>query len=182
MAILKIARMGHPILANHSDSVEDPTNPEVHQLISNMIETMRDAPGIGLAAPQVHIPKRVVIFYVPASRMPGGEKEIGLTALINPEIVPLSDELAIGVEGCLSLPGMAGKVPRYTHIQYSGLLPNGEKLVVEAEGYHARIVQHECDHLDGILYPMRMEELSTFGYSEELQKSTDQNGADNNDE
>ena len=182
MAILKIARMGHPILANRSDSVEDPTNPEVHQLISDMIETMRDAPGIGLAAPQVHIPKRVVIFYVRASRMPGGEKEIGLTALINPEIVPLSDELAIGVEGCLSLPGMAGEVPRYTHIQYSGLLPNGEKLVVEAEGYHARIVQHECDHLDGILYPMRMEELSTFGYSEELQKSTDQNGADNNDE
>ncbi|MEZ7865531.1 MAG: peptide deformylase, partial [Rhodospirillales bacterium] len=109
MAILKIARMGHPILANRSDSVEDPRNPEIQHLISDMIETMRDAPGIGLAAPQVHIPKRVIIFYVPASRMPDGEKEIGLTALINPEIVPLSCELAIGIEGCLSLPGMAGK-------------------------------------------------------------------------
>jgi peptide deformylase len=176
MAILKIARMGHPVLAKKSDIVEDPTNPEIHSLISDMIETMQDAPGIGLAAPQVHVPKRIIVFYVPASRMLNGEDGIGITALINPEIEPLTDEMESGVEGCLSLPGMAGKVHRYTKVRYSGLLPNGEKLIVEAENYHARVVQHEFDHLDGILYPMRMENLGTFGYAEELQKSIEEDG------
>jgi peptide deformylase len=180
MAILKIARMGHPILSKPSEAVEDPTDPKIHSLINDMIETMRDAPGVGLAAPQVHVPKRIIIFYVPASRIPLGQDGVGLTALINPEIEPLTDEMELGIEGCLSLPGMAGKVPRYTKIRYFGLLQNGEQLIVETEGYHARIVQHEFDHLDGILYPMRMEDLSTLGYTEELQKSIEQNGVNKN--
>lgn len=171
MAILKIARMGHPVLARRADSVEDPTDPEIHYLINDMIETMRDAPGIGLAAPQVHVAKRVVVFYVPGSRAEDGEGGVGLTALINPVIEPLTDQMESGVEGCLSLPGMAGQVPRFTRIKYSALLPNGDTFSREAEGYHARVVQHECDHLDGVLYPMRMDNLSSFGYSEELQKT-----------
>jgi len=177
MAILKIARMGHPVLARKADSVEDPTDPEIHYLINDMIETMRDAPGIGLAAPQVHVAKRVVVFYVPGSRAEDGEEGVGLTALINPVIEPLTEEMDMGVEGCLSLPDMAGQVPRFTKIRYSALLPNGETFTREAEGYHARVVQHECDHLDGILYPMRMENLSSFGYSEELQKTEDDEDA-----
>ena len=181
MAILKIARMGHPVLARKCDAVDDPTDSEIHYLINDMIETMRDAPGVGLSAPQVHVPKRIVVFYVPASRTPDGVDGVGLTALINPVVEPLSQETEIGVEGCLSLPGMAGKVPRYTKIRYSGLLPNGKELVCEAEGYHARVVQHECDHLDGILYPMRMEDLSSFGYSEELQKRMNEMEAGEND-
>jgi peptide deformylase len=170
MAILKIARMGHPVLARKADPVADPTDPEIHYLISDMIETMQDAPGIGLAAPQVHVPKRVVVFYVPASRTDETEG-VGLTVLINPVIEPLTDAQNSDVEGCLSLPGMAGRVPRFSKIRYTALLPNGDSLSREAEGYHARVVQHECDHLDGILYPMRMADLSSFGYSEELQKA-----------
>lgn len=170
MAILKIARIGHPVLARVADSVEDPTDPEIHVLIGDMIDTMRDAPGIGLAAPQVHVPLRVVVFYVPEARSDDSEA-IGLTALINPVIEPLGDDTNIGVESCLSLPGMAGQVPRFSKIRYSAFLPNGNEFSREAEGYHARVVQHECDHLDGLLYPMRMDDLTSFGYSEELQKS-----------
>lgn len=169
MAILKIARMGHPVLARTADPVEDPTDPVIHVLIRDMIDTMRDAPGVGLAAPQVHVPKRVLVFYVPEERA-GEGAGVGLTALINPVIEPLTEDKELGVEGCLSLPGMAGEVPRYTKIRYSGLLPDGQALEREAEGFHARVVQHEYDHLDGILYPMRMDDLSSFGYSEELQK------------
>ena len=165
--------MGHPLLSKPSDIVEDPTDPKIHSLISDMIETMQDASGVGLAAPQVQVPKRVIVFYVPGSRMPKDQDAIRLTALINPQIKPLTDEMEFGVEGCLSLPGMAGEVPRYTKIRYLGFLPNGEQLTVEAEGYHARVVQHEFDHLGGILYPMRMKNLSTFGYTEEFQKSVE---------
>jgi peptide deformylase len=182
MAILKIARMGNPVLSKTSGTVEDPTNPKILYLIGDMIETMRDAPGIGLAAPQIHVLKRIIVFYIPVSKMPVGQDGVGLTVLINPQIEPLTDEMELGVEGCLSLPGMVGKVPRYTKIRYLGLLPNGEQLVVEAEGYHARVVQHEFDHLDGILYPMRMENLETFGYAEELQKSIVQDELDENGE
>ena len=181
MPILKIARMGHPVLSRVADSVEDPTDPTVHYLINSMIDTMQDASGIGLAAPQVHIPKRIVVFYVPSART--GSDDAGgvpLTVLINPVIEPLSDEKEHGIEGCLSLPGMSGQVPRYTKIRYSALTPSGDELVREAEGYHARVVQHECDHLDGILYPMRMDDLGSFGYNEELQKAVEETeGAEN---
>lgn len=185
MAILKVARIGHPVLNRIAEPVADPQAPEIHRLIADMVDTMADAPGIGLAAPQVHVPKRVVIFYVPESRASmagedGDEDEdedeekseaVPMTVLINPEIEFLSDEVKFGVEGCLSLPGMAGEVPRHTHILYKALTPDGSAIEREASGYHARVVQHECDHLDGILYPMRMEDLSTFGFTDEMTRS-----------
>ncbi len=170
MAILKIARMGHPVLSARAAPVDDPTDPRIHGLIADMIETMADAPGVGLAAPQVHVPVRIVVLRIPAERT-DDKKEVPLTALINPEIEALSDDVAEGWEACLSLPGMTGKVPRFTHIRYRGLGPDGQEIVREASGYHARVVQHECDHLDGILYPMRMPDLTTFGYVEEMSRA-----------
>jgi len=182
MAILKIARMGHPVLGRTADPVGDPRAPDIHRLIADMVDTLADAGGVGLAAPQVHAPKRVVIFHVPGARAreaengdedwledePGSAPEaVPMTVLINPEIEPLDEEMALGIEGCLSLPGMSGMVPRYKRIRYKALSPDGSVIEREASGYHARVVQHECDHLDGILYPMRMDDLSTFGYSGE---------------
>lgn len=167
MAILKIARMGHPLLMRVADPIEDPTAPEVQRLAVDMVDTMRDAPGIGLAAPQVHIPRRMVIYYVPEGRDEEGEGH-PLTILINPEITVLDPELETGVEGCLSLPGMVGAVARPQHIAVKALDLNGQVLDYEAKGYHARVIQHECDHLDGIIYPMRMTDLSSLGYVEEM--------------
>ena len=178
MAILKVARMGHPVLNRIADAVEDPTAPEIHRLIADMVDTMADAPGVGLAAPQVHVPKRLVIFHIPQSR--AGDEEDGddaeeeeavpMTVLINPEIEALGEERVTGIEGCLSLPGMVGMVPRFRHIRYKALAPDGSVIEREASGYHSRVVQHECDHLDGILYPQRMEDLSTLGYSDEMNR------------
>jgi len=171
MAILKIARMGHPVLMKPAREVTDPTNPTVHALINDMVETMLDAPGVGLAAPQVHVAARIVVFHVPQGR--GGERDeaVPLTALINPKIEALDDEMEDGVEGCLSLPDMAGTVPRCKRICYTAKAPDGSTIKREAEGFHARVVQHECDHLDGILYPMRMKDLAKLGYAEEMSKA-----------
>lgn len=170
MAILKIARMGHPILRQVADPVADPAAPQVHALIRNMIETMQDADGAGLAAPQVHVPRRVVIFHVPEERVGDTEESAPtpLTVLINPEFEPLADEKNLGWEGCLSVPGLMGAVPRFTKIRYSGLAPDGSRIEREAEDFHARVVQHECDHLDGILYPQRMTDMSLLIFQQEL--------------
>ncbi len=183
MAILKIARMGHPVLKGRAETVADPTAPEIGRLVAHMIETMEDADGAGLAAPQVHAPLRVVIFYVPPARdLPDRYGEAGLdeetenvplTVLINPEIEILGDETNDAFEGCLSLPGFVGKVSRFSHILYRGTTPSGEMIEREAEGFHARVVQHECDHLDGILYPQRITDMSTFGYLEEMRHGSD---------
>ncbi|HJO74156.1 MAG TPA: peptide deformylase [Rhodospirillales bacterium] len=195
MAILKLARMGHPVLNRTADAIDDPTAPEIHRLIADMVDTLADASGVGLAAPQVHVPKRLVIFHISESRarealddeIEEGEFEeaedeeddgengngdaVPMTVLINPEIEALSEETFIGVEGCLSLPDMIGKVPRFRHIRYKALTPDGSTIEREVSGFHARVVQHECDHLDGILYPMRMEDLSTLGYVDEMGRS-----------
>lgn len=173
MAILKIARMGHPVLKARADPVADPKSPEIQQLVRDMMETLEDVGGIGLAAPQVHVSKRVVIFFVPGERRTTtGEpaEDIPLTVLVNPEIEPLSEDRAVGVEACLSVPGLAGHVPRWTHIRYRALDLQGNAFEREARGYHARVVQHECDHLDGILYPMRMTDLSSLAFVEELRR------------
>jgi peptide deformylase len=177
MAILKIARMGHPILKRIADPVTDPTAPEIHKLINDMVDTLADIGGAGLAAPQVHVPLRVVIFHVPGARLAAedhidGQPPAGvpLTALINPEITPLSDEMVDGVEACLSVPGLAGTVARYNYIRYRALAPNGTVIEREARGFHARVVQHECDHLDGVLYPMRMRDMTSLGFVEELRR------------
>ncbi|MEQ8322642.1 MAG: peptide deformylase [Rhodospirillales bacterium] len=170
MAVLKIARMGHPALMGIASPVSDPLDPEIRRLAADMIDTMRDAPGIGLAAPQVHVAKRMVIYMVPEGRSDDGQGH-PLTVLINPEITVLDETTESGVEGCLSLPGMAGQVARPRHIRVQALDLDGNGLDYEAEGYHARVVQHECDHLDGILYPMRMTDLASFGYVEEMTKA-----------
>ncbi len=175
MAILKIARMGHPVLRRRADSVPDPTAPAIRSLVADMIETMEDAHGAGLAAPQVHVPLRVVVFHVPAERARReGEEPVPLTVLINPETVPLTDDEAEGWEACLSVPGLAGVVPRFTRIGYSGWSPEGARIECEAEGFHARVVQHECDHLDGILYPQRMTDLSFLVFAEEMRPGAPQ--------
>jgi peptide deformylase len=174
MAILKIARMGHPVLKAQAEPVAEPKAQEIQQLVRDMVETLEDVGGIGLAAPQVHVSKRVVIFYVPGERQEAANGEpaedVPLTVLINPEIEPLSEERVVGVEACLSVPGLAGPVPRWSHIRYRALDLHGRMFEREAKGYHARVVQHECDHLDGILYPMRMTDLSQLAFVEELRR------------
>ena len=167
MAILKIARMGHPVLLRPAAPVADPTAPEIHALVADMIETMADAGGTGLAAPQVHVAKRLVIFLVGAQRAGGEEGAVPLTVLINPLIEPLGEEREEDWEACLSVPSMRGLVPRASRIRYSGLTLSGERIERLAEGFHARVVQHECDHLDGILYPQRMADLSKLIFETE---------------
>lgn len=174
MAILKIARMGHPVLARRADPIMDPKAAEIQRLIDDMVDTMRDAGGAGLAAPQVHVPLRLVIFHAPTSRTEG--EAVPLTVLINPEIEPLDAELQVGYEGCLSLPGMTGAVPRWRRIRYGGLDREGNRIEREAEGFHARVVQHECDHLDGVLYPSRMTDLGNFGFVEEIRRRMEGEG------
>jgi peptide deformylase len=179
MAILKIARMGHPVLRRPADPVPDPTAPEIRRLVADMLETLADIGGIGLAAPQVHVSLRVVIFEVPAERAAKGAgggagngsaepAGVPMTVLINPQIEALTDEKAIGWEACLSVPGLTGAVPRHTRIRYHGFDLKGRRIEREAADFHARVVQHECDHLDGILYPMRMTDLSLLAFAEEL--------------
>jgi len=171
MAILKIARMGHPVLRRVADPVADPTDPEIQRLILDMAETLEDASGAGLAAPQVHAPSRIIIFVVPATRATNENEEDrprGLSVLINPEIEILSQDPEGGWEGCLSVPGLRGWVERPAHIRYRGLGINGEAIERTARGFHARVVQHECDHLDGRLYTSRMSDLSRLIFESEI--------------
>jgi peptide deformylase len=169
MAILKIARMGHPVLRRRADEVADPTDPALRVLVRDMIETLEDIGGAGLAAPQVHVPRRVVIFRVPAERTTGRADDLPVetTILVNPEIEPVGAATELGWEGCLSVPGLRGAVPRASRIRYRGRTLDGERIEREVEGFHARVVQHECDHLDGVLYPQRMNDLSLLTFVEE---------------
>lgn len=175
MAIRKIARMGHPVLAQIAKPVADPTAPEIRALVADMVETMIDANGAGLAAPQVHVPLRVVVFQAPPERAPEGLDEAesydhtaALTVLINPEIEILTDEREEGWEGCLSVPGLRGLVPRATELVYRGVGLDGQRIERRARGFHARVVQHECDHLDGVLYPQRMTDLGQLIFESEI--------------
>ncbi len=175
MAILKIARMGHPILRTPAEPVADPRSPEIQRLIDDMIETMVDANGAGLAAPQVHVPLRLVVFQAPGERDQGGldederfEPTAPLTVLMNPKIEVMDDKRSAGFEGCLSVPGLRGLVNRPDHIRYSGVGRHGERIERLARGFHARVVQHECDHLDGILYVQRMDDLSQLLFESEI--------------
>lgn len=169
----KIARMGHPALWQPAAPVTDPTAGALRQLAADMIETLTDAAGAGLAAPQVHVPVRMVLFAAPADRndastTPDTTASAPLTVLINPEITVLDATTEGMWEGCLSLPGLRGYVERPRRIGYRGLGLNGETIEREASGFHARVVQHECDHLDGILYPQRMSDMKKFLYESEL--------------
>ena len=174
MAILKIARMGHPVLAQRAQAVADPASAEIRRLVSDMSETMIDANGAGLAAPQVHVPLRVVVFQAPESRSDPGLSEAErfdhmapLTVLINPRIEIIDTQIEGGWEGCLSVPGLRGFVERPFHIRYRGFDLDGREVARTAKGFHARVVQHECDHLDGILYPSRMTDLSKLIFESE---------------
>jgi len=169
MAILKIARMGHPVLRRKADPVADPSAPEIRVLIADMAETLADIGGAGLAAPQIHVPLRVVIFQVPEQRLTGrpDDQAQDLIALINPVIEPQGEAMELGWEGCLSVPGLRGAVPRFARIRYRGLGADGAPIDRVVEGFHARVVQHECDHLDGILYPQRMTDMRLLTFVEE---------------
>ena len=173
MAILKIAKMGHPVLRQPAEKVVDPTAPEIKRLVQDMLETMEDADGAGLAAPQVHVPLRVVIFHVPAGRDEENPQPVPLSVLINPVVEPLTDEDETDWEGCLSVPGMMGAVPRFTKVRYRAVSLEGEPIDRVAEGFHARVAQHECDHLDGILYPQQMNDLSLLMFSDQLRYHKD---------
>jgi len=175
MAILKIARMGHPVLATPAQAVSDPNAPEIRNLVNDMIETMIDANGAGLAAPQVHVPLRVVVFQAPEGRTDPGlsdeerfDHTAPLTVLINPEIDVLSPATEGGWEGCLSVPGLRGWVERPAHIRYRGLGLDGKMIARTARGFHARVVQHECDHLEGRLYTQRMSDMSKLIFESEI--------------
>jgi peptide deformylase len=166
MAILKIARMGHPVLTRRADPVEDPGHPEIARLAVDMVETMIDAEGIGLAAPQVHGSLRLIVFSDASSRDEMAGR--GPMVLINPEVQVLDETPEFGFEGCLSIPGIRGLVPRPARIGYRGLDLDGRTVEREADGLHARVVLHEVDHLDGVLYTMRMSDLRHLTFESEL--------------
>ena len=196
MALLKIARMGHPGLLQRALEVPDPTDPAVRRLVDAMIETMEDADGTGLAAPQVHVPWRVVVYKVERGRAADADGEedgaghvddtaatgVPTTALINPVLEPVGAATDVGFEACLSVPGMAGPVRRFTHLRYRYQTLDGATVEGEARGFHARVLQNECDHLDGVLYPMRIEDMAQFGFVEELQKGARDDEDDEDDE
>jgi peptide deformylase len=168
MAVREVLRMGHPVLREKARPVDELGSAELKQLVEDMKETMAFKNGAGLAAPQIGVSQRVVIFGVEANpRYPDAEP-VPFTVLVNPRLVMLTREVEEDWEGCLSVPGMRGVVPRYTKLRYTGFDENGSPIERVAEGFHARVVQHECDHLDGILYPQRMTDLSKLGFIEEL--------------
>ncbi len=168
MAIRQVLRMGDPLLWRVSEPVADFHAPALQMLIDDMFDTMAALNGAGLAAPQIGISKRVVIFGIDKNPRYPDMEPVPTTILINPVLESLTDTMEDGWEGCLSVPGMRGRVPRYTHLRYSGLDQHGTYFEREVHGFHARVVQHECDHLDGILYPMRIKDMREFGFRKEL--------------
>ena len=170
MAIRPILRMGDPRLTAVAPAVEDIGAEGIVALIDDMRETLDDINATGLAAPQIAVAKRVVLYCVPPDRIPAGAAQdpVPWTAMINPVITPLTGEKEPIWERCLSLPGLYGKVPRFTRIQADYSTLDGQAVRFEAKGFHSMLVQHECDHLDGVLYPMRMEDRSQFGFVDEI--------------
>jgi peptide deformylase len=171
--IREVLRMGDPRLLARARPMEDFDAPELSSLIEDMQDTMTHLDGAGLAAPQIGVSLRVVIFGFDANPRYPEAPPLPFTVLINPELTPLSDEEEDGWEGCLSVPGLRGMVPRWKRLRYSGLDLSGVRFEREVEGFHARVVQHECDHLDGILYPMRLKDMRLFGFQDVLFPSGD---------
>jgi peptide deformylase len=164
MAVKPVLKMGHPVLRQVAAPVERFGTRELEQLVADMDDTMRALNGAGLAAPQIGVSLRVVVFEVRRNpRYPQAE-DVPYTVLVNPELTPLDETLEDGWEGCLSVPGLRGLVPRFRRLRYRGLGIRGEPIDRTVEGFHARVVQHEVDHLDGVLYPMRMTDLRSLGY------------------
>ncbi len=168
MTVRTLLRMGDPRLLETALPVAEFGTPELDALIRDMFDTMSDAGGVGLAAPQIGVGLQVVIFGLERSERYPDAEAVPMTILLNPVITPLSDAEELGFEGCLSVPGLRGEVPRYQCIRYQGFDLHGEPIDRSVEGFHARVVQHECDHLIGTLYPMRMRDLSRFGFTDVL--------------
>ncbi len=168
MTVKEILKMGDPRLLLQAEPVTAFGTAELDALISDMFETMHAADGAGLAAPQIGVNLQLVIFGFRQSPRYPDAPPVPETVLLNPVLTPLSEETEAGWEGCLSVPGLRGMVPRYTRLHYSGVDQFGQPISREVEGFHARVVQHECDHLIGVLYPMRVKDFSQFGYTEVL--------------
>jgi peptide deformylase len=170
MAVLKIAHLGHPILRQVAEPVspEAIRSPEIQRLIQDMLETMADADGAGLAAPQVHVSKRVVIYGVEENPRYPDADSVPLTVLVNPRITPVGSEQDEDWEGCLSVPDLRGRVPRFTRVRVAAHGRDGKPLRFDAEGFHARVVQHECDHLDGKVYLDRMRSMESLSFLPEF--------------
>jgi peptide deformylase len=166
--IRDILRMGDPRLLVPAAPVPRVPSAELDALLADLRDTMRAANGAGLAAPQIGVPLRVVIFGMESNPRYPDAPPVPHTELVNPVLTPLSDETEEGWEGCLSVPGLRGIVPRFRRLRYEGLDPAGQPIRREVEGFHARVVQHECDHLDGILYPMRVRDFTRFGFTDVL--------------
>ncbi|MEO8296640.1 MAG: peptide deformylase [Burkholderiales bacterium] len=168
MAVRPILRMGDPRLLRVAQQVTEFDTPQLHALVADLHDTMQAAGGVGLAAPQIGVDLAVVLFGFQHSVRYPDAPPVPQTVLLNPRIEPLDDSLEEDWEGCLSVPGLRGKVPRWRRIRYSGVDITGQSIEREAQGFHARVVQHECDHLFGMLYPMRMRDFSAFGFTEVL--------------
>ncbi|MDB5395729.1 MAG: peptide deformylase [Rhodospirillales bacterium] len=172
MSLLSVLRMGDPVLRGIAAPVVDPTDSAIGALAESMMETMIDAPGVGLAAPQIGHSLRMIVMRLISDRS-GVDEPPRMIALINPELEAIGTEIEFGWEGCLSVPELRGVVPRYARITYRGWLPDGTRVESEAEGFQARILQHEVDHLDGILYLDRMRDFATLGYGPEIQAAAE---------
>ena len=170
--ILKVARLGHPILRKIAEpvSLEQITTPAVQQFIDDLIETMYEYDGAGLAAPQVHVSQQIVVMEVSQNPRYPQAPAIPLTVYVNPEITPLTENMDEDWEGCLSVPGLRGRVPRYTKIRLRAYNRQGKRVDFVAEGFHARVIQHECDHLQGKVYLDRMRDTSSLMFIEEFMK------------
>ena len=168
MTVHTILKMGDPRLLRQAEPVTQFDTPELHALIADMRETMHAAGGVGLAAPQIGVNLQLVIFGFQQSERYPDAPPVPETILINPVLTPLADDKEDGWEGCLSVPGLRGMVPRWTKLRYVGFDPHGNAIEREVDDFHARVVQHECDHLAGVLYPMRMTDLSRLGYIDVL--------------
>ena len=168
MAVREILKMGDPRLLQQAEAITEFGTPELQALIADMFDTMHAADGAGLAAPQIGVNLQLVIFGFRQSPRYPDAPPVPETVLLNPVLLPLSDDMENGWEGCLSVPGLRCVVPRFTSLRYIGVDQFGNEIVRDVDGFHARVVQHECDHLMGVLYPMRIEDFSQFGYTEVL--------------
>jgi peptide deformylase len=173
MSAKSIVRAGDPVLRRVAVPVADPTAPEIRDLVREMEASLAEAGGIGLAAPQIGISQRVILISVPATRRSDDPDDgpLPLTALVNPELTPIGDERALGMEGCLSIPGMRGEVERWLRVRLTAVTPEGRPVDAVMTGMRARVLQHEVDHLDGVLYLDRMTDFTRFGYVEELMEA-----------
>lgn len=168
MAIKPVLRMGDPLLLRRAEEVKQFDTPELHALLADMRDTMAAEEGVGLAAPQIGVSLRVVIFGVGHNERYPDAEPVPETVLVNPVITPFGDNTEEDWEGCLSVPGMRGVVPRFKSIRYQGCDEYGALIERSVSGFHARVVQHECDHLDGVLYPMRIRDFRKFGFTDVL--------------